>query len=386
MHGGSHRHPPAPHGCCCRAPPPLLQPAAAALQWLLALLQVLPAPSADAAGTSKLWGRNGEKWSPRGRLNDFSFAGEPASGAPARTVLPFVGAALPPQKMAAAQLMSPPASSLATLQAITRATTRCRSLMSLVQCWTSKPAGATTPPCSWRRWSGPTSSRQAQVGHRSQLLKPRGEAVGREWWQRRQWWQRRFGTTGAWAAHADTSPLTPLGPAPPHPPAGMIVLSIPAGTVELKKRLDITRSSVVLRGAGRGKTTLNIPKSALGSQPAHGAWQAGSSCSICPPTRPPPPPSPAGLADIYGEHPSGGYIFFGERCCCLRLLAGAAQPGAAAALPACSPSVFAGGGCPGVDAAHGALHCPHRRPPPCLHQAPLSRFWARRAGASAWRR
>jgi hypothetical protein len=38
---------------------------------------------------------------------------------------------------------------------------------------------------------------------------------------------------------------------------------MPAGTLELKKRLDVTRSSVVLRGAGRGKTTLNIPKSAL---------------------------------------------------------------------------------------------------------------------------
>jgi hypothetical protein len=29
---------------------------------------------------------------------------------------------------------------------------------------------------------------------------------------------------------------------------------------------------------------------------------------------------PAGLTDIYGEHESGGWIFFGERCC-------RAQPG-----------------------------------------------------------
>jgi activating signal cointegrator complex subunit 1 len=39
------------------------------------------------------------------------------------------------------------------------------------------------------------------------------------------------------------------------------VLSIPAGKYTLTDKLVITNSRVVLRGAGSGKTVLNIPKS-----------------------------------------------------------------------------------------------------------------------------
>ena len=39
------------------------------------------------------------------------------------------------------------------------------------------------------------------------------------------------------------------------------MLSIPAGRYTLTKHLTIKRSRLVLRGAGSGKTTLNVPKS-----------------------------------------------------------------------------------------------------------------------------
>lgn len=41
------------------------------------LLHLLPAP-VDGALYSKLWGRNGELWDPKGPLPDFSYAGEQA--------------------------------------------------------------------------------------------------------------------------------------------------------------------------------------------------------------------------------------------------------------------------------------------------------------------
>ena len=39
------------------------------------------------------------------------------------------------------------------------------------------------------------------------------------------------------------------------------MLSIPAGRYTLTKHLAIKRSRLVLRGAGSGKTILNVPKS-----------------------------------------------------------------------------------------------------------------------------
>ena len=44
-------------------------------QWIVLLLSVMLIPAASAQTPSKLWGQNGEAWSPSSRLPDFSFAG-----------------------------------------------------------------------------------------------------------------------------------------------------------------------------------------------------------------------------------------------------------------------------------------------------------------------
>lgn len=77
-----------------------------------------------------------------------------------------------------------------------------------------------------------------------------------------------------------------------HVPAEYIVLYLPAGEYEVLERLEIRRSRVVLRGAGRGRTTLYFPKS---------------------------------LTDVYGPNKqnedTGGYVNSGVlRCLALRLL------------------------------------------------------------------
>ena len=152
------------------------------------------------------------------------------------------------------------------------------------RCWSLAPPPpappAPTPTCCWRRWRGPTPSRR-----------PRVRAGG-------AWLCGLRGIAGCLCSRGQA--LVPArlpalvlwlpAPSPAHPPClrpatcpyhtGWVVLYVPRGKYTLTAALKITRSRTVLRGAGRGATILNIPKSERPGCPL--LWQQrGAAQRLC---------------------------------------------------------------------------------------------------------